>query len=411
MSILDALCSSCSNNRCCFQEKEVDLSQVNASSLQSCLRRLPMAEQFFLCRFHPSNACDIPSSFIRSLVLPGCERSVIVIVNGIFSSKFSSLEAVPELSVTSSLQSSSFSTCCLNQKAREGNDPFSLLCHASCYEELRLVVPSVRLQAPVQILYVMNGSTPLWMMPKLHISLEKGASMHLIETYGGDISCRVFVNQYTSIELNESAQLGYHRLSCVPSKKIALFSSSQVMVHKQAVMRSVSISDLLLSRHHVDVQLLGEESSYELYLLSLLRESQEADCQLHVRHAASRSRSMLVTRGVVGNASSNISSTVLMEQGADASESCQRCAHLCLGASSRTQAQPNFKIFADDVQAVHGATMSSVDSEMVWYLQSRGLSAQEATSALVESFCAEVIRCLSLEVEKEYLRKQGVRVW
>jgi Fe-S cluster assembly protein SufD len=49
------------------------------------------------------------------------------------------------------------------------------------------------------------------------------------------------------------------------------------------------------------------------------------------------------------------------------------------------------EINADDVRCTHGATVGQLDSEEVFYLQSRGLTIQAARQLLTYGFAAEVI--------------------
>jgi Fe-S cluster assembly protein SufD len=53
--------------------------------------------------------------------------------------------------------------------------------------------------------------------------------------------------------------------------------------------------------------------------------------------------------------------------------------------------KPQLEIVADDVKCAHGATVSQLDDEEIFYLQSRGLDRKSAGDLLVEGFAAEII--------------------
>ena len=52
---------------------------------------------------------------------------------------------------------------------------------------------------------------------------------------------------------------------------------------------------------------------------------------------------------------------------------------------------PELEIFADDVQARHGATIGQLEEDQLFYLRSRGLDGETARRLLVLAFAGEVI--------------------
>lgn len=53
--------------------------------------------------------------------------------------------------------------------------------------------------------------------------------------------------------------------------------------------------------------------------------------------------------------------------------------------------KPNLQIVADDVKCSHGAAISDLEEEQLFYLQARGIDIKAARKALIFSFAAEVI--------------------
>ena len=71
--------------------------------------------------------------------------------------------------------------------------------------------------------------------------------------------------------------------------------------------------------------------------------------------------------------------------------SAQSSRNLLLSGKAHVDTQPQLEIFADDVKCTHGATVGQLDSDEVFYLQSRGLSELVARNLLTYAFGAEVI--------------------
>ena len=53
--------------------------------------------------------------------------------------------------------------------------------------------------------------------------------------------------------------------------------------------------------------------------------------------------------------------------------------------------KPNLQIIADDVKCCHGAAISDLEQDQLFYFQARGIDQVTARKALIFSFGAEVI--------------------
>jgi Fe-S cluster assembly protein SufD len=49
---------------------------------------------------------------------------------------------------------------------------------------------------------------------------------------------------------------------------------------------------------------------------------------------------------------------------------------------------------ADDVRCAHGATVSQLQQDELFYLQSRGIGADRAAALLLRGYCEEILRSL-----------------
>ena len=58
--------------------------------------------------------------------------------------------------------------------------------------------------------------------------------------------------------------------------------------------------------------------------------------------------------------------------------------HLLLSKEASAYTKPHLEIFVDDVAASHGATISQIKEEELFYLRSRGLSLIEAKHGMLE---------------------------
>ncbi|MBC1261865.1 SufD family Fe-S cluster assembly protein [Synechococcus sp. BSF8S] len=85
---------------------------------------------------------------------------------------------------------------------------------------------------------------------------------------------------------------------------------------------------------------------------------------------------------------------VKVPRAAQRTKAAQLSRNLLLSSQARIDTKPELEIVADDVRCAHGATVSRLQTDELFYLQSRGLSAAVAAGLLKRGFCEEVLRTL-----------------
>ena len=78
---------------------------------------------------------------------------------------------------------------------------------------------------------------------------------------------------------------------------------------------------------------------------------------------------------------------------------------LLVSPGSNIDAQPNLEILNNEVKASHGATLGSVDPKVLFYLMSRGLSANEAEQLVIGGFLGNITKNIENELVAEQFKK------
>ncbi len=74
--------------------------------------------------------------------------------------------------------------------------------------------------------------------------------------------------------------------------------------------------------------------------------------------------------------------------------------NLLLSNRARIDTKPELEIVADDVRCTHGATISNLQEEELFYLQSRGIKAETATSLLLKAYCQEILNNFHVDASR-----------
>lgn len=71
---------------------------------------------------------------------------------------------------------------------------------------------------------------------------------------------------------------------------------------------------------------------------------------------------------------------ILVRHGAEKTLSQETNQNLCATKQARMFTQPMLEIYADDVQCNHGSTVGQLNDAALFYMQQRGVSAEEETA-------------------------------
>jgi Fe-S cluster assembly protein SufD len=82
---------------------------------------------------------------------------------------------------------------------------------------------------------------------------------------------------------------------------------------------------------------------------------------------------------------------VFVPKAAQLTDAGQLNRNLLLSPKARVDTKPQLEIVADNVKCTHGATVGQLETDEIFYLQSRGIDATSARKLLVYAFAYEVI--------------------
>jgi Fe-S cluster assembly protein SufD len=160
-----------------------------------------------------------------------------------------------------------------------------------------------------------------------------------------------------------------------------------------------------LQRFETHVEHPGEGVSVRMDGLYTLSTDRHADLTSVVRHTGRDGQTSQLVKGVVRDTARGVfQGKIVVERGADGTDA--RMGHHALIASDRGEvdAKPELIIYADDVQCAHGNTVGALDEAALFYMQQRGLPADDARALLTQAFLVEVVDRIEHEGAREVVR-------
>jgi Fe-S cluster assembly protein SufB len=153
------------------------------------------------------------------------------------------------------------------------------------------------------------------------------------------------------------------------------------------------------------IYLLGERAHGEILSIAFAGQGQHQDAGGKIIHAAPKTTSSIFSKSISKD-QGRTSYRGLLEIAKGASESRSKvvCDALLLDEESRSDTYPTIRISEDDVDVGHEATVSKVGEEKIFYLQSHGLSEEEASKMIVNGFIEPITKELPMEYAVELNR-------
>lgn len=320
----------------------------------------------------------------------------IVFIDGFFSPEHSSLpEELICLPIDDAMRS--YGVFIQNRMVRtlkEEMDPFAALNGAFQGQGAFLYVPPKKqIEEEIHVEHFFTGSDMA--TPRLMFYLGKQSSLRVTQHWVTDSEESHFANAHLDAVLDEGSQF-FFKTRQRQAPKTYIFQAVRASLKRDSRFESRLYSEGgAISRHSMKVQLLEENAQTLLQGLTHLSQQNQSHIHATVEHLAPHTHSRQHFKSMLRDKSgSSFEGKIYVHPSAQKTESYQLSNNLLLSDQATAFVKPNLEIFADDVKASHGATVSQLDEESLFYLRSRGLSEEEARLCLIQSFIQELADCL-----------------
>jgi Fe-S cluster assembly protein SufB len=182
--------------------------------------------------------------------------------------------------------------------------------------------------------------------------------------------------------------------------------TQRAIVHERGTMEWVD-SNLgsKVTMKYPSCYLVGEGARGEILSMAFAGAGQHQDAGGKVIHFASNTSSKITSKSISkGGGRASYRGLLKVHKGAHNVRSNVVCDALLLDSQSRSDTYPYIEIDEDDVNIGHEASVSKVGEEQLFYLMSRGLSQEEATTMVVSGFIEPLVKELPMEYAVEMNR-------
>lgn len=371
----------------------------------------------------PEAQIDIAESAITEFILPEAPIR-LVFVNGFYAANLSSVTNLPEGLIVNNLAQlpvthrSKVGKYLAQQKG--ATEVFTALNTTGLTDAAVVwVAKNTVVETPIHLLFISTtDGVPVISQPRCLVVAEAGSKLTLIEYYVANmencpdmpVNHPYFTNQVTEIWLEENAQINHTRNQREAAESFHIGKTAIAQACNSSYTCNAISLGAKLSRHNLEIFQTGEGTETILNGLTIIGGEQLADTHSVIALNHPNGISNQLHKCIVDDhAHAVFNGKVFVPQAAQLTNAGQLNRNLLLSPKARVDTKPQLEITADNVKCAHGATVSQLDDEEVFYLQSRGLNEIDARNLLIEAFVAEIVNRIPIASLRQRLSRGAAR--
>jgi len=279
-------------------------------------------------------------------------------------------------------------------KHRQQTEVFTALNIASLVDSAVVFVPAnMSFDLPIHLLFLTApGASPTMCQPHCLVIAEAGSNVTLIEDYATIGNVAAFTNAVTDVVVGENAAVNHVRLQREAGNVVHIGTSAIAQSrNSHYTCHAISLGGKI-SRHNLEVFQRGEATETTLNGLTVAFGEQLSDTHSLISFNHPHGTSRQLHKCIVGNkARAVFNGRVFVPKAAQLTDAGQLSRNLLLSPRARVDTKPQLEIVADNVKCSHGATVSQLEDDELFYLQSRGLDLERSRYLLIDAFAAEIL--------------------
>jgi Fe-S cluster assembly protein SufB len=263
----------------------------------------------------------------------------------------------------------------------------------------------VKVDLPLQAYFRLNVAN-IGQFERTLIIADEGAQIHYVEgCTAPQYTTDSFHSGVIEIIVKKNARVRYTTIQNW-SNNVYNLVTQRALVYENATMEWVDANlGSKLTMKYPSCYLLESGARGEILSMAFAGPGQHQDAGGKVVHFAPNTSSKVTSKSISkGGGRASYRGLLKVYKGAGNVKSNVVCDALLLDEASRSDTYPYIEIDEDDVTIGHEASVSKVGEEQLFYLMSRGLSEEEATTMVVSGFIEPLVKELPMEYAIEMNR-------
>ncbi|MCK5215961.1 MAG: Fe-S cluster assembly protein SufB [Candidatus Omnitrophica bacterium] len=157
--------------------------------------------------------------------------------------------------------------------------------------------------------------------------------------------------------------------------------------------------------------LQGDNSVGKFYSVALTNHKMMADTGTKMIHIGKNTKSTIVSKGIsTDESNNNYRGLVKIMPRAYGARNFSQCDSMLVGNKCKANTFPYIEVKNNSSVVEHEASTSKINSDQIFYLQSRGLDLEGSISLIINGFCKEVFQELPMEFAVEAVKLLEIKL-
>ena len=254
------------------------------------------------------------------------------------------------------------------------------------------------IEETIQIVAFLQTNVDILTNRRMLVIMEENSSASLLLCDHSSTDKKSLSTEVTEIFMGRGASLDLYELEETTDSNTRLGNLFVKQEHDSRFNHCNITLTNGFTRNYVEVVLDGEGAETNINGLAIGDKHQHIDNRTLVDHRKGHCTSNELYKYILDEDSTGVfAGKMLIRTDAQQTVSQQTNRNLCLTSCAHMYAQPQLEIYADDVKCSHGSTVGQLDESALFYMQQRGIPADEARHLLMYAFAGEVTDNIKLE--------------
>ena len=268
-----------------------------------------------------------------------------------------------------------------------------------------IVIKVARNTSVQEPIYVYHNLTVEQAMtfPKLHFEIESGSNVSIVEIFQSD-NLRCVSIPETKISVGDGANVKYQQVQNI-GQNVWQIGNLDVSVGQQAMFDGATVGiGGGYARMESHCRLIGRGATGNLSAIYHGTGGQVLDYRTYQEHVGRDTQSNLLFKGVLDDQATSIyTGLIRVHKNASGTNAYQTNKTIKLSEQTLAESVPNLEIENNDVKCSHASTVSPVDDDQRFYLETRGIPSEMVDKLIVRGFINEVVQKLPITEVNEWI--------
>lgn len=250
---------------------------------------------------------------------------------------------------------------------------------------------------PLEILFLTKNKSENLSQYRNEIIVKKNSNIKIIEQVKNLSNNLCFSNMFTNINLEEKA--------IIELNKLQNNNESQIIVDNTNINQETGSNSTLntllfggsFTRNNLSFSQNGERCESNMNGVVILDKVEFADNHTYMDHLKANCESNELYKGIyLGKSKGVFNGKIMVRPDAQKINAFQANNNLLLSDDSSINSKPQLEIYADDVKCSHGCTIGQLDEDAIFYMNTRGISKEDAKAILTYAFASDALNKISI---------------